>query len=190
MLSQDVKAMKTGDVRSAFLLTREGGPIALFLVWACRGPLPPHVRRVRRSRGARASRALRDRRRRRDRTSVRVPRAVRRRDPSRGRRAIPLEPGRFTEIPSGSSQARRDVGGRPADLPWARRSPRPPAERFVRACRVSDLVGSTTSSTPLRVEEGVPAVGRRDRRARAADRDRARWTRSRRRRAAIPGRSP
>ena len=34
MLSQDVKGMKTGDARPAFLLTREGRPVALLLVRA------------------------------------------------------------------------------------------------------------------------------------------------------------
>jgi folate-binding protein YgfZ len=145
MLSQDVKAMKAGDARPAFLLAREGRPIALFLVWA----FPDRFLLTCDESAAPAARAHLDKYVIADDVAIGEPAggcALFVGTLSADLAATPPEPGRFVEGESGLVVARRDFGRRPA---YAL------ADRGVLGRRVSSFVDLEAA----RVEEGVPAWG-------------------------------
>lgn len=158
MLSQDVKGMATGDVRRAFLLTREGRPVALFLVWA----LNDRFLLTCADDAAPAARAHLERYVIADDVDIGSPFGFSVLSVGRATlpKADPIEPGRFVESP-GLFLGRQDVGTTPAYLSVSAGNG---GNRLQNAfvlfgLTVPDLRRLDGELDALRVEEGVPAWG-------------------------------
>jgi folate-binding protein YgfZ len=158
MLSQDVKGMKPFDARPAFLLTREGRPLALLLVWglADRFLLTCHESSVGAARAHLEKHVIADD------VTVGEPHGFVTRTfapfPAEGGGIPPA--GRLVEL-GGVLVARRDVGTRTAFVTFQ------PAPLRLNRAQYAFLVGLTPDDLrrfdagfdALRVEEGVPAWG-------------------------------